>query len=150
MASQVRAGGGAGKRMSQPPNAPPEKWERRKEDRGHLALVEGMDELAKEVRTLDLQVAKDVVLRTKELEHYVSYKAFLLMLAGLLGLNLAAMTWFGGQVEKVVVTVRSENAEARREQVQWRETWDKRLEWVLKRIDGSSHFEEVKPKRKEK
>ncbi len=136
--------------MSQPPGVPPEQWERRKDDRGHLALVAGLDHLTKEVRALDVQVAASDDARTKELEHYLTYKAFMLMLAALLTLNLVAMGWFGAQVEKVAISVRQENAEARREQSAWRDAWDKRLEWVLRKIDGSSHFQEDKPKRKER
>jgi hypothetical protein len=134
----------------QPDGAPPEKWERRKDDRGHLALVAGLDQLTKEVHELDVQVTASEESRSKELEHFVSYKAFLLMLAGLLSLNLVAMGWFGAQVEKVATSMRSENAEARREQSAWRDAWDKRLEWVLSKIDGSSHFAEPKtePKRR--
>ncbi len=136
--------------MAQRPGAPPEEWERRKDDRAHLALVAGVDQLTKEVRALDVQVAAVEDARTKELEHFVSYKAFLLMLAGLLSLNLVAMGWFGAQVEKVATTIRTEHGEARREMSAWRDAWDKRLEWVLAKIDGSSHFTEDKPKRKER
>ncbi len=104
-----------------------------------------MDQLTREVRALDVQVTASEESRAKELEHFVSYKAFLLMLAGLLSLNLVAMGWQGAQVEKMAATMRQDNAEARREQAAWRDAWDKRLEWVLQKIDGSSHFKEDKP-----
>ncbi len=135
--------------MSQPPGAPPEQWERRKDDRGHLALVAGLNDVSKEVRELDLREAKNTDAQKLEMErHYVSYKAFLGMLAALLTLNLAAMSWFGTQVEKVAFSMRAENAEARKEQAAWRDAWDKRLEWVLAKIDGSSHFSEPTKGRK--
>ncbi len=135
--------------MAQPPGAPPEQWERRKPDDGrHLALVAGLDDVTKELRALDVREAKNTDRHELEMkEHYVSYRTFLLMLAGLLGLNLAAMGWYGSQVEKVATTIRQESTDARRDQSAWRDAWDKRLEWVLKKIDGSSHFADEPPKK---
>lgn len=135
--------------MSQPPGAPPGSWEQRRADDGrHLALVAGLDGVTKELRDLDVREARNtdrVELEMKE--HYVSYRTFLLMLAGLLSLNLAAMSWYGSQVEKVATALRQENTDSRREQSAWREAWDKRLEWVLAKIDGSSHFTDDAPKK---
>lgn len=133
--------------MSQPPGAPPEQWERRKTDeRGHLALVAGLNDVTKELRALDVREAKNTDAQRLDVErNYVSYKALYASIVALLVLNLGAMAWFGTQAEKAITATRADNIEARKEMSTWREAWDKRLEWVLRQIDGSSHFQEEKP-----
>jgi hypothetical protein len=133
--------------MPQPPGAPPDKWERRQDDRRAIALTEGLNALAEEVRKLDLRETAHFEARKTELEHYLSGKAAIAFLLTFLGLNVTVLGLIYNASQNDKAAMRTEHAQRLQEMRQEHDAWVKKWEWMVSEIDRQHRFETPQKKK---
>ncbi len=115
-------------------------------DRATRLLVDGQNALSDKVDALGGELVQHREIIKTELAHYVSHRQLWMFLAALLGLGY----WFRGEVKGMTDAIRTDNAAAREEERKRDTARDARQEWILEKIDGSSHFKADEPKRRER
>lgn len=113
-------------------------------DRATRLLIDGQNELADKVRSLDVQLAASEDARKKELEHFVSYKALWAFLGAILALGF----WFHSRIKEMTDAIEKTNTDARRDQADKLEAFRKDVEWIRSRVDGSADLKASQQKRK--
>lgn len=119
-------------------------------DRATRLFLDGLDDLAKKFEALSAELVHHREIIKTELAHYLSHRQLWAYLAILLGLGY----WFYAQVKVLTDGMERANAAANVAQLEQQRKHDeaeaKEHEWLRQKVNGSSHFLEDKPKRREK
>lgn len=128
------------------PDSPPAKFETERKDRATRLLIEGQDQLAVQVCNLKVQIQESDAARTKELEHYVSYKA----LFAFIGVLLAFAYWYFGQVKEERVAMERGNERAKEQQTNQLKQLTDEMGGIRRLVDGSASLKASEEKKRKR